>query len=237
MCVQARLPDTHQATPIAIGRVTVLRHNKCLDVERLAAQALEQYCDNLKGHIPMSESGMESRHSNSNSSTATRSHHSGDGELSHQLSRFEKSSTDWWAESSSNWTEYLQRNLQYDTAAKPGTQESRGREGESDNFNFLRTAKQNLLKMDLNGASIASYRVGPLSWSQGELSRQQKMKSLHAMVGDRRGGGLGWIAGGKPTEIHITLKGERIRLHRSQSISSPLSLLRSFCGASRPAGF
>ena len=204
------MPDTHQATPIAIGRVTVLRHNKCLDVEQLTAQALEQYCHNLKGHIPMSESDVESRHSNGNSSTAC-SHHSGDSALLHQLSRFEKkSATDWWAESSSNWTEYLHRNLQYDTAAKlgpRGTQESQGRGATSDDF--LRTAKQNLLKMDLNGASIASYRVGPLSWSQGELSKQQKGKSLHGMVGDRRGGGLGWIAGGKPTEIHITLKGER----------------------------
>ena len=62
-------------------------------------------------------------------------------------------------------------------------------------------------RMDLGVSSIASYRVGPLNWAPGELGKQQKGKSLHAMVGDRRGGGLGWITGGKPTEIHITLKG------------------------------
>ena len=59
MCVHARLPGTDLPVPIAVGRTTVLKHHKCLDVELLAAQALEQYCHNLKGHIPTSP-GMES---------------------------------------------------------------------------------------------------------------------------------------------------------------------------------
>ena len=218
MCVQARVPDTQQATPIAIGRTIVLRHYKCLDVELLAARTLEQYCHNLKSHIPESSGfDMESSQSGSDISTA-RSHRSGENSDEVNFSRHhqqqQQSETEsntvlgWEEPKPSTWAERLQRDLERGDATTRGKRNS-GQRGSrcSDDIEFLRTAQQGLARMDLSASSIASYRVGPLSWSPGELGKQQRGKSLHAMVGDRRGGGLSWISGGKPTEIHITLKG------------------------------
>ena len=232
MCVQARVPDTQQATPIAIGRTTVLRHYKCVDVELLAARTLEQYCYNLKGHIPESSGfDMESSQSGSDISTA-RSHRSGENSDEVTFSRYhqqqqqqkqqqqqqQQSETEsntmlgWEEPKPSTWAERLQRDLEREdatTARDARGKRNSGQRGSrcSDDIEFLRTAQQGLARMDLGTSSIASYRVGPLSWSPGELGKQQRGKSLHAMVGDRRGGGLSWISGSKPTEIHITLKG------------------------------
>ena len=203
VCVQARLPDTRQATPIAVGRATVLRHYKCLDAELLAAQTLEQFCHSLKGHIPIPSvlnSNMESDHS--------------------QLSNHEASSAESernniknedhveWAEpcTPKTWPEHLQREIN-PKSKKIGSPRATETDPSLGNLKFLWGAQREMARMDLGGSSISSYRVGPLNWAPGELGKQQRGRSLHGMVGDRKGGGLGWISGGKPTEIHITLKG------------------------------
>lgn len=213
VCVQARLPDAQQATPIAIGRVTVLRHYKCLDVELLVTQTLEQYCHNLRGHIPMLEFDMESSYSSSDVSMPARSCRSGDNSDSlRQLSEFDNENPVGEEHRLLTWVDRLQRDLSCEDAAAKSDARGTRYPGVSDSFSddlkFLRMTQQSLAKMDFSGSSIASYRVGPLSWAPGELGKQQKGKSLHAMVGDRRSGWLGgMITGGKPTEIHITLKG------------------------------
>ena len=209
VCVQARLPDTRQATPIAIGRATVLRHHKCLDAELLAAQALEQFCHSLKGHIPIPsvlDSNMESSHahsldqSNSEASLCEsmknhiKNENHVEGPESHCTTK--------------TWAEHLQQNLKQNVTSSTHIS---GTKIDADpsfcDLKFLWGAQQELARMDLRGSSISSYRVGPLNWAPGELGKQQRGRSLHGMVGDRKGGGLGWITGGKPTEIHITLKG------------------------------
>lgn len=220
--MQARLPDTRQATPIAIGRVTILRHYKCLDVELLAAQTLDQYCHNLKGHIPMTmtssllESDTESCHSTSAVSTTTCSRRSSAADLPQSEQQTDSESHTEWAESDTvTWADRLQDDLHHSRMETKSGHHGGRYLSESVNhtisdLKYLRESLRGLAKMDLGGQSIASYRVGPLSWAPGELGKQQRAKSLHAMVGDRRGGGLGWITGGKPTEIHITLKGIHI---------------------------
>ena len=198
MCVQARLPDTQQATPIAIGRAIILRHYKCLDVELLAAQTLEQYCHNLKSHIPVLEPDKEEWN-----------HDSTGVDTSRDQNEIDNANHVKWAEfRPSNWEDRLRWDLR--NASPRGSRNSRG--GNTiimSDLKVLHAARQSLAKMDLGGSSIASYRVGPLGWSPGELGKQQRGRNLHSMMGDRRGGGLGWITGGKPTVINITLKGNK----------------------------
>ena len=218
VCVQARLAGAQQATPIAIGRVTVLRHYKCLDVELLAAQTLEQYCHNLRGHIPVLNSDVKSVHSSSHVPVTTHSRcssYENSVEFTQQQSKFESPNhVKRERPRSSTWSECLQQDLysvQKNMTANQcseGPQHSGGTDTLLDDLKFLSMSKQRLGKMDLGGSSIASYRLGNLTWCPGEMAKQQRGRSLHTLVGDRRGGGLGWIAGGRPTEIHITLKGE-----------------------------
>ena len=212
VCVQARLPGTQQATPIAIGRATVLRHYKCVDVELLAAQSLEQYCHNLRGHIPTLNPDTETGRNSGDISMTTHSRCSSNEnslELSQQPSKLENHKR----ERLHSWAERLQRDFcsaQKSTEAKQSpqrTQHSEENDAFSDDLKFLHMSQRRLARMDLGGSSIASYRLGNMTWCPGEMAKQQRGRSLHTVVGDRKGGGLGWIAGGRPTEIHITLKG------------------------------
>lgn len=219
VCVQARLPDTRQATPTAIGRVTVLRHYKCSDVELLAAQCLEQFCHSLRGHIPIpsclhtddTESGRDSPTPQTASTTTTTT--TEDTESGRNWSTNERIENDpLWSSHTQTWVERIKQDIdKKDSPSHKGGRKSVTTKLTTTTnpwyLKMLWGAQQDLAKMDLGGSSIASYRVGPLSWAPGELGKQQKGKSLHAMVGDRKGGGLGWITSGKPTEIHITLKG------------------------------
>ena len=74
-------------------------------------------------------------------------------------------------------------------------------------LSVLKNSLHMLSRMDLSGRSIASYRIGNLSWKAGGLLPSMKSKNLFGMFGEAKGTISRIGRSAKTMEVTVTLKG------------------------------
>ena len=169
--------------PLTIGKISILRHHRLSDVEPLVDCALEEFCHHLHSFSSVQSSKTASS-----------------PKVSHAIPRSK---------------ENLERGLEYGRGGGGGG--GGGAEGKdglileaiqrelklgkeqlvSQSVAYLQQRHRALSYMDLEGASVAGYRVKGISWKRGEL-RSTGFKNLFSMIGERDT---------EPLEVYITLKG------------------------------
>lgn len=168
-------PSNGQKDRLAIGQLHILSHHRLSDLEYLIDDLLHQYCQNLRGSSLCS--------------------------IVQGLPKIE----DTWASAGHAQTLSDRVRRESELAAVLKSDSMAKQKYLKNCSQLIKNTCSRIAPLDLTSSSVASYRVGSIEWSHGELDRVSGAKTLLHVLSETQ---LSGRSAPQPMHVTVTLKGE-----------------------------